>query len=119
LLNVTYGKVRSTERIDYGNIIQWVVPYAPRQRIAVEIVPDLVHVWGTENYWGLLTERNRFPYPALLGSQDSKYAIASKMFGELTFSVVGIPLTALTAFIMAAVMSRIIAKVPYVRKTVM
>jgi glycosyltransferase involved in cell wall biosynthesis len=99
LFNITHGKVKKTEQADCGPIRQWVVPYAPShmdglprreivsdiQRIVAELRPDLIHVWGTENYWGLLTARNLLPFPSLLEIQGLKYAIAPKMLGELTF----------------------------------
>jgi len=43
--------------------------------------PDLVHVWGTEAYWGLLTARGYIRTPALLEMQGLKGAIAKKLFG--------------------------------------
>jgi len=99
LFNIACGLVKKTEKRDFDAIRQWVVPYAPNfknelprrtvvsdiQRIVETLRPDIIHVWGTENYWGLLTARNLLPFPSLLEIQGLKYAIAPKMLGELTF----------------------------------
>lgn len=100
LANISQAKVRKPTRRDCGNITQWVVPFEPLNRdglppaktinaiqLAVEeIKPDLLHVWGTENYWGLLTARSLLSGPALLEMQGIKYACAKVFYGGLSLA---------------------------------
>jgi glycosyltransferase involved in cell wall biosynthesis len=96
--NISQARLRRTIRSDSGAIRQWLVPFERLsrdglpsrrtvrsiQRIADEIGPDLVHVWGVENYWGLLTARRLLTPPALLDMQGIKHAIAPRMTGGLS-----------------------------------
>lgn len=91
LYNITQGKVKELVRRDYGSIKQWVVPKTKQRRLSndlsntylvqniqeiVEYVkPDIIHIWGTEVYWGLLTARNYICGPTILEIQGLKYAI--------------------------------------------
>jgi glycosyltransferase involved in cell wall biosynthesis len=100
LINISQARVQTVSRVDCGKILQWVVPYEKLRRnglpskltmkgiadVVSVVQPDLIHVWGTENYWGLLTARKLLTQPALLDMQGIKYAIAPKMMGDLTFS---------------------------------
>lgn len=98
--NITSGSVSTMTRRDCGQIPQWIAPSSalskrdglpPKSTIAAilkavdEFEPDLVHVWGTESYWGLLTARNRITRPALLETQGLKFAIAPVFSGGLSF----------------------------------
>jgi len=98
--NIAVGDVPCAQRQDYGSIQQWIVPSGrrarsrdgmPSRRITAEILrsveqfsPDLVHVWGTELFWGLLTARGLIRRPALLELQGLKGAIARVYNGGLT-----------------------------------
>ena len=100
LATVSQAKVKSVVRCDLGDIEQWVVPYEslgrnglpPRrtvkaiQQAAAEIKPDLVHVWGTENCWGLLTARGMLAGPVVLDIQGIKYVCARVYYGGLTLT---------------------------------
>jgi glycosyltransferase involved in cell wall biosynthesis len=83
-----------------GRMKQWVVPNTiqpdrrgliserdvqPIKGIVRDFGPDLLHVWGTEQYWGLLTGRGYFSPPALLEMQGLKGPIAKVYFGGLTW----------------------------------
>ena len=46
--------------------------------------PDLIHVWGTEKFWGLLTARDFIRGNVLLEMQGLKRAIAKYYEGGLT-----------------------------------
>lgn len=96
--NIAQGPVAETTRQDCGAIQQWVVPAKakpqrdglPALRFVEEIVravnefsPDLVHVWGVESFWGLLTARRIICYPVLLEMQGLKGAIARVFAGGL------------------------------------
>ncbi len=97
--NITQGNVAELTRQDFGPIRQWIVPSKaksgknglPREHFIADIVeavedfqPDLVHIWGTEGFWGLLTARNIVKTPALLEMQGLKRAIARYFSGDLT-----------------------------------
>lgn len=99
--NISAGKATRVTRQDYDQISQWVVPSTaracahglPKKSIVEDIIravkefsPDLIHVWGTEFFWGLLTARKIINEPALLAMQGVKGAIAKVFHGGLTFS---------------------------------
>jgi glycosyltransferase involved in cell wall biosynthesis len=99
--NIARGNVTSIQRQDCGPICQWVIPYSVRTnrkdnlppkevindigRAIDDFSPDLVEVWGTEFFWGLLTARGLIKYPAILEMQGLKSAIARVFNGGLTF----------------------------------
>jgi glycosyltransferase involved in cell wall biosynthesis len=97
--NIAQGKVARCTRKDCGTIRQWVIPSRPIGRDGLppksviaeisqaidEFAPDLVHIWGTESYWGLLTARGLIRVPALLEMQGLKGAIARVFAGGLTW----------------------------------
>jgi L-malate glycosyltransferase len=97
--NISIGNVAHTCQQDYGSIRQWVVPSSagvmrnglPAERTVTEIInaveeysPDLVHVWGTESYWGLLTARKLIKHVSLLETQGLKFSIAKVYQGGLS-----------------------------------
>ncbi len=99
LCNITEGKVNIVTRQDCGSVQQWIIPFThklksnglPSKKIVADIVkivegfvPDLVHVWGTENYWGLLTARRVINSIALLETQGLKFKIAKVFHGDLS-----------------------------------
>jgi len=95
---VSQAKVKGITRRDFGDINQWVVPYESLDRnglpsgrtvdgikqVANKINPDLIHVWGTENYWGLLTARGLLKAPSILEIQGLKYLCADVYYGGLS-----------------------------------
>ena len=98
--NISSNPVRTLSRNDCGRIKQWIVPVSstsarnglPPNKLVGDILntvnefaPDLVHVWGTESYWGLLTARRFIIQPALLDMQGLKIAIAPVFAGGLSF----------------------------------
>jgi glycosyltransferase involved in cell wall biosynthesis len=97
--NVTTAPVSQTRRQDYGEINQWLVPgvhNAIRNNLPSKIVigdiveaakefqPDIMHVWGTEYFWGLLTARKLLPYPSLLEIQGLKGPYSRVFAGGLS-----------------------------------
>jgi L-malate glycosyltransferase len=97
--NIASGNVTNIRRQDYGPIRQWVVPSAaglknnglPTERIvtgivsaAEEFAPDLVHAWGTEYFWGLLTARKLITQASLLETQGLKFSISKVYHGGLS-----------------------------------
>ncbi|MHB9031104.1 MAG: hypothetical protein ACYC9O_20240, partial [Candidatus Latescibacterota bacterium] len=97
--NITFGPVKEIVRRDSGPVCQWIIPnnlpirngLPPARQVSAilnavdSFSPDLVHVWGTEHFWGLLTARKYLSRPALLEIQGLKSAIAPVFFGGLTF----------------------------------
>jgi glycosyltransferase involved in cell wall biosynthesis len=97
--NIAFGPVSEMTRMDWGPVRQWAVPKKmsfsnglPHRRDLSGILnatemfsPDLVQVWGTECFWGLLTARKYITKPVLLEIQGLKYAIAPVYSGGLTF----------------------------------
>lgn len=98
LYNISIDCVSKAIRSDSGNIIQWLLPREelmvnrlPRksliayiQGIVNEIKPDIIHVWGTELSWGLLTARRYVQGNVLLEIQGLKFAIADHFYSGLT-----------------------------------
>ena len=98
LCNIAIGKVKAPTRQGAGPIHQWVVPAAatgrdglPPARIVAGIIkvvndvaPDLIHVWGAEEYWGLLTARGLIQSRALLEIQGLKEPLSRAFAGRLT-----------------------------------
>lgn len=97
---IAQSEVNTVAQCNFKNITQWVVPIEPLdrrglppqrtveaiKRIVNDIKPDLIHIWGTENYWGLLTARGTLTWPALLEIQGLKYVYARTYFGGLTLA---------------------------------
>lgn len=54
-------------------------------KICDEFSPNLVHVWGIEGSWGLLTARKILKFPVLLEIQGLKLSIVDVYYGSLTF----------------------------------
>lgn len=99
--NISSDKVMHLARQDCGSIKQWIVPLStpsnrsglPSQKVVADILqavkefsPDLVHVWGTESYWGLITENNKIGFPSLLEIQGLKGPYSRVFSGGLTKS---------------------------------
>lgn len=100
LANIGLGSAPEFTRQDFGPIKQWVVPAGSKLnhdglptldtvsaiiRAVDEFDPDIVHVWGTESFWGLLTARKILARRAVLETQGLKFAIAKVYSGNLTF----------------------------------
>ena len=98
LANICYGKTDRLVKRNCGNIQQWIIPYTkpnkkglPAKRVVEEILnihnqfsPDIVHFWGVEYFWGLLTARNYIKTPALLDIQGLIHEIARNYAGGLS-----------------------------------
>jgi len=99
LYNITQGKVKKTTRQDTRMISQWLVPFeslkrnglpcsktiAEIQKIVEDIKPDIIHLWGTENYWGLLSVNGYLKGNILLEIQGLKYEISRYFYSGLSF----------------------------------
>lgn len=98
--NISSGNVARLTSQDCGAIKQWIVPEVvpssrdglPSRRVVADILkavdefsPEVVHVWGTESYWGLLTARKLIDRPSLLEMQGLELSIARVFNGGLSF----------------------------------
>lgn len=96
---IALSSVMKFTRSDYRQVKQWLVPSnvtlgrsgLPPQSLIDSIVaavnefsPDMLHVWGTESFWGLLTARGVLKYPTLLEIQGLRSETAKGYFGGLT-----------------------------------
>ncbi len=95
------GPVRQFTRQDYHQVNQWLLPTGyklgpnglpPASLVQAileaikEFHPGLIHIWGTEAFWGLLSARGLLTYPTLLEMQGMKGQIAKVFYGGLTWS---------------------------------
>lgn len=99
LFNITQGDVTEVTRQNYKSINQWIVPRGKLtknglpnkniilgiQGIVEQIKPDIIHIWGTENYWGLLYSRGFINGNVLLEIQGFKFACAKYFYSGLSF----------------------------------
>lgn len=98
--NISIGSSDIVRRCDFENINQWVVPSKKRNRnglpptsivsgiqeAVASFSPDIIHIWGTEGYWGLLTSRGYIRCRSLLTIQGLIKSIVPVFYGGLTFS---------------------------------
>ena len=97
LCNITIGRVKSITRRDCGSIKQWIVPRRHLKdglppmsvvngvvELVGEINPDLVHIWGVELYWGLLSARGYIKHNTLLEIQGLRHTCAEVWYGGLS-----------------------------------
>jgi len=98
LFSITQEKVKYVTRQDSQSICQWLVPYESLnnkglpssktiqdiQTIVDDIKPDIIHIWGTENYWGLLTARGHIKGNIILEIQGLKFAYAKYFYSGLS-----------------------------------
>ncbi len=97
---VSQTRTKDTIRKDCGAIRQWLLPLdktdsnglPPEKTLTViqsvvnDVQPDLIHIWGTENYWGMLTCRGLISVPTILEMQGIMYACADVFYGGLNLS---------------------------------
>jgi glycosyltransferase involved in cell wall biosynthesis len=96
---MAFGPVKKVTRLDFRQVKQWLIPAAlkfgkdglPSQSVLSDIItavkyfsPDLIHIWGAEYFWGLLTARGIIARPALLEIQGLKSACAKVFYGGLS-----------------------------------
>lgn len=92
------GLVKTIERKDAGDIKQWILPVyklhkgLPNKKqtssiceIVNSVAPDIIHIWGIEGYWGLLSARGYVKGNVLLEIQGIKETCARVFYGGLPF----------------------------------
>ncbi len=97
LYNVTQAKVKHVEEVSSRDIKEWIVPTSKLSKsglpsaaiiraikaIVDEVKPDLIHIWGMEQYWALLSSRGFVEGKVLLEIQGIKRACADVFYGGL------------------------------------
>ena len=97
LYNITYGEGNTFHNQNYKGISQWIIPNetthngSPTRAVIEfirqkekEIQPDIIHIWGTEHYWGMLNVHKTFTAPVLLEIQGLLSIIEKRFYGGLT-----------------------------------
>ncbi len=99
LSNITFGNSAVIKRSESNRVLQFEIPSnktrkngLPTSQIKKEILkiiyelkPNLIHVWGTESYWGTITAGVTKDFPVLIEIQGLKKTISNVYKGELTF----------------------------------
>lgn len=97
LYNITQDqRVKEVKKQQIGEIIQWVFPSYKLhnglpckthideiREIVNRIAPDVIHIWGMESYWGLLSARGYIKGNILLEIQGIKEACVRVFYGGL------------------------------------
>ena len=95
--NISFGSNNSTEIEEVCGITQYALPSQGKmgfkkwfnlighevRRIEEEVNPDIVHIWGTENIWGLLYKEGYIHSPAFLEMQGVP-SVDYNYYGGLT-----------------------------------
>jgi glycosyltransferase involved in cell wall biosynthesis len=98
LHNITNSNIDKITRSDYGGIQQWLIPFENNFNnglpssstvnkivgIINEIKPDIIHIWGVESYWGLLSARGYIAGNVILEIQGLKHSIYRHFFSGLS-----------------------------------
>jgi glycosyltransferase involved in cell wall biosynthesis len=99
LYNITLGSTKEVTRKDCKLVKQWLIPSVSLEKnglphiktirsiqsIVEDIKPDIIHIWGIEGYWGLLTARGYIKGNVILEIQGFKFICAKYLFSGLTF----------------------------------
>ena len=99
LINISWDYINKPIIINKNGILQYIFPkkytnvstffYQKYQNEIIKIIdsihPHLIHVWGVEHSWGLITSKIKFRYPILLEIQGLKGAISEQYYGDLDF----------------------------------
>lgn len=97
LFNITQAKVKVITKRDKHPIQQWLIPIGGRKKsglpndriirnivsIVKDINPDVIHIWGMEKFWGLLTARGYVKGNVILEIQGIKFAIEKYVYADL------------------------------------
>lgn len=97
IFNITQGQVSDVFENKAKGVCQWILPaynkYSSPPKKLVDVIvsiiekisPNLIQIWGTESYWGLLPIKKYFPeIPVLLDMQGFMRSIVSNYYGDLT-----------------------------------
>lgn len=96
--NITMDNVMDIQYDRFDNVEQWRIPFKAKKRnglpirkyrksiikIIRDFNPDIIHVWGVENYWGYVTKGLTKEFPILIEIQGLKRDIATVYSGDLS-----------------------------------
>lgn len=99
LFNISQGDTDIYKKKSIGQITQWLVPFEKLtknglpssktikfiQDIVDVLRPDIIHIWGTENYWGLLAARGLINGNVIIEIQGLKSVCYKYFYTNLTF----------------------------------
>jgi glycosyltransferase involved in cell wall biosynthesis len=99
LINITQGITKEIVYEQINGLRQYVIPFNKSNtndlpdtkielqidRIILENQPEIIHVWGTESYWGLITKKYVDRFKVLLDIQGVLSQIKQQFYGGLTF----------------------------------
>lgn len=98
LYNITLSNVRVQTYENHSSLKQWMLPNEPLtdglpssktiekiRAIVSAVNPDLIHIWGTENYWGLLSARGYIKGQIILEIQGLKFVLHKYFYAGLSF----------------------------------
>ena len=101
VFNITQSSTEKTIKyVDDGQIAQWILPVYKLdstglptkdnilniQKIVQDIQPDIIHIWGTEFYWGLLTARGFIKGNVILEIEGLMFSCSKVFYGGLSLS---------------------------------
>jgi len=100
IYNITQSNVRAFQQQEFDNLTQWVIPIQKLNKdglpsnetiqiindIKRKVVPDLIHVWGTESFWGMLFVDKLHSNKTLLEIQGILSSIIDVYYGGLSIS---------------------------------
>lgn len=97
LFNISEGNTKTIKKGKYKKIEQWQLPNSWKKingvpesknilkitEIISSIQPDVIHIWGTESYWGLLSARGFIKGNIILEIQGLISQIKNEFYGRL------------------------------------
>ncbi|MCK9217608.1 MAG: glycosyltransferase [Firmicutes bacterium] len=99
LINITNSNVKDIQHFKYENFEEFILPYyklfngVPSlsninyiTKIVETVNPDIIHVWGVEQYWGLLFSRGYIDRDYLLEIQGLLGSCYNVYYGGLTIT---------------------------------
>lgn len=93
IVNLTKGNVKTTLHVETPEFCEWIIPQAKKMNPNVirhisEIInserPDVIQVWGTEDFWGMFPFRHLFPeIPVIIEIQGILASVSEEYYGGL------------------------------------
>lgn len=97
IFNITQGSTAKIEHENIKDIEQWILPQCKKtypskflinnvSEIINKIQPDIIHIWGTESYWGSIPFHSICPnIPVILDMQGFVQSVAENYYADLSF----------------------------------
>lgn len=94
IINLTKGDVGAPKKIVTAEITEWIIPKSGKMTAKVindisavinSEAPDVIQIWGTEDFWGLYPFDKRFPLiPVILEIQGILASVNEEYYGGLS-----------------------------------